>query len=130
MKGEVKIAKYVNVRVTLNKIIKVDSESESNVIQKAKEKFYENELNSEYLDARKVMFEENKFVSLYAEELSSNLYNLYKENLTYDQVKENVESLFKVYGEFSECVLEETLNILADKYNLDLKNTVEKEMSI
>ena len=113
----------------MDKIIKVDSDNELNAYEQAQEEFYGNELESEYLNSREVTFEENKFITLYAETISNRLYNLYKDELGYNDVKEEIETLLGK-SEFSDFVQEETLNILNDKYNLNLKNFIEKEVSI
>ena len=72
------------------------------------------------MDARDVEFEEDKYILKLADEFA----NLFSKSLD-DLSKEYIESFIKVAiidGDKAQYIYEETINILKEKYNIDLDN--------
>ena len=111
------MSKYIEVNVTLNKIIKVDNDNLEQAMEIAKEQFSELELTSEWLDARNVTFTENKFI----EESVQTLARLYHKDFKDKDLKEFIDLCF-ADKDVKQYIYEETLDLLKSKYNVDVND--------
>ena len=115
------MAMYINVNSHLNRIIKVDTNNYDEAIQKARDEFSDLELSANWIDNRDVSFEENKTILPMAEllaELSSKSLNFNEEDLMM------LVTAFSKDNDTAKYVYEETMNILKEKYKLDIKNNI------
>lgn len=111
------MSKYIEVNISLNKIIKVDNDNLEQAIEIAKEQFSELELTSEWLDARNVTFTENKFI----EESVETLARLYHKDFKSKDLRELIDMCF-VDKDLKQYIYEETLDLLKNKYNVDIND--------
>lgn len=69
------MAKYIDVKVSLEKTIKVDNDNLEEALKIAENQFPDLELTSEWLDAREVTFKENLIIGLSAEKFAELYHN-------------------------------------------------------
>ena len=110
------MAKYIEVNVKLNKIIKVDNDNLEQALEIAKDQFQELELTSEWLDARDVTFSENQFIQKSVESIAK----LFHEDFKINDLREFVDMIISD-KDTKEYIYEETLDLLKNKYNIDIK---------
>ena len=111
------MSRYINVEVSLKKTMKIDNDDLNEALEIAKDQFSELELTSEWLDARDVSFEENIFISQSANKLAE----LFHNDFDMESLNDFLDIVF-IDKDVRNYVYEETLSILKDKYNLDVKD--------
>ena len=97
--------------------MKIDNDDLNEALEIAKDQFSELELTSEWLDARDVSFEENIFISQSANKLAE----LFHNDFDMESLNDFLDIVF-IDKDVRNYVYEETLSILKDKYNLDVKD--------
>lgn len=97
--------------------MKVDSDDLNQAIDIAKRDFADLELTQEWLDAREVSFKENPIVKVASEKWAE----LFHDNFD-DEVLEDCIDLFLGGEEIRNYVYNETLEILKNKYHVDISN--------
>lgn len=100
----------------LDKIIPVDEEDIEIAKNKASEIFYNNELNSEYLDSRNVTFEEILSINENAIMMAKAMFDAFGNNLSKEEIKKYFYNLWKD-SEYSSYVFDEMIKKLEEKYD-------------
>ena len=114
---ELSISKYIRVKSSLNKIIKIDSDNIDEAIEIAKDDFSELELTSEWLNDREVTFEEEKNITKLGKELAK-LYSTRSDRYeSFDDIKKFIDMVFKDPN-IADYVYEETIISLKEDYNI------------
>lgn len=108
------MAKYIDVKVSLEKTIKVDNDNLEEALKIAENQFPDLELTSEWLNAREVTFKENLIIGLSAEKLAE----LYHNNFDKKDLEELLDLIFG-NTDIKECIYNETISILKNKYHMD-----------
>ena len=103
----------------LEKTMKIDTDDLVKAIEIAQEQLPELELTSEWLDARDISFNEDKFIISTAQSLAK----LYHENFDDDNLRDFINTIFR-NNEEKEYIYEETLKILETQYNVDINNNL------
>lgn len=116
----IKITKYIQVKVNLEKIIPVEEDDLNKALEKAKEIFYEKELTSEYLNSRDVNFSEFTNIKTYSKMLADIITAKYGTNLTEEQVQEHFYSAWN-RDEYTDFMYDEVLKILEKDYDMSFK---------
>lgn len=111
------MAKYIDVKITLEKTIKVDSNNLQEALQIAEDEYPDLELTPEWLDARDVTINENPIISSVAERLASLSY----ENFDKKSIDETLDIMFG-NSEIKVYIYDEALEILKNKYHVDFTN--------
>ncbi len=106
------MAKYIDVKVSLEKTIKIDNDNLDEALKIAENQFPDLELTPEWLDAREVTFSENTIINLSAEKFAE----LYHNNFNEKDFKELLNLIFG-NAEIKECIYNETIDILKNKYH-------------
>lgn len=106
------MSKYIDVKISLEKTIKIDSNSLDDALKIAKDQFSELELTSDWLNAREVTFTENKIIEMSAKKFAELYYNNFDEK----DFKELLDILF-IDIDIKENIYNETINILKTKYH-------------
>lgn len=110
-------SKYIRVKSSLNKIIKIDSDNLDEAIEIAKEDFSELELTSEWLNDREVTFEEEKNITKLGKELAK-LYSTRSDRYeSFDDIKKFADMVFK-NPNIADYVYEEIILSLKEDYNI------------
>ena len=116
-KEELSISRYIRVKSSLNKIIKIDSDNIDEAIEIAKDDFSELELTSEWLNDREVTFEEEKNITKLGKELAK-LYSTRSDRYeSFDDIKKFIDMVFKDPN-IADYVYEETIISLKEDYNI------------
>ena len=116
------MAKYIHVVSNLDKIIKVDVDDTNKALEIAKEQFSELELTDEWLNARSVDFEEDRFIMESAEAIAKLYSTQVVDKLDKKEIKDFID--IALIGDIKEYVYDETIDILENKYHkefMDIK---------
>jgi len=111
------MAKYIDVKITLEKTMKVDNDDLSEALGIAEREYPDLELTPEWLDARDVTISENPIISSVAERLASLSY----ENFDKKSIDETLDLMFGK-SEIKDYIYEEAIEILKNKYHVDFTN--------
>lgn len=112
---EVKMAKYIDVKITLEKTMKIDNDNLDEAIEIAKSEYPDLELTPEWLDARDVTISENPIISSVAERLASLSY----ENFDKKSIDETLDIMFGK-SEIRDYIYDEAMEILKNKFHIDI----------
>ncbi len=104
-------------RVSLEKIMKLDTDNSEKAIEMAQDDFPYLEQTAEWLNEREVTFKENTFISRSAEKLAE----LYHKNFNMKDFKELLDIAFGS-TEIRNFIYDETLCILENKYGVLVKS--------
>lgn len=113
------MAKYIDVKVLLEKTIRIDNDNLQEALEIVKKQFPDLELTAEWLDSREVTFKENILINSSAEKLAELCHNDF--NIEY--LKDILDMLLDE-DEAKDYIYNETINILKNKYyksDLDIK---------
>lgn len=110
------MAKYIDVDVSLKKIIRVDSDNLHQALKIAEEEFYKSETPKKLLDDIKVTFKENKIIGVQTKTIAKLFQN--KDEFNKDLLLEFLD-LLHFPDDIKEIIYEETLDILKKDYHFD-----------
>ena len=109
------MAKYIDVEVSLKKIIKVDTDDVDKAMSIAQDEFPDLELTEEWLNDRDVKFKENLIITNSANKIAE----LFKDNYTNEYLNDFLDVAFGK-SDIRNYVYEEILDVLKNKYNVDI----------
>lgn len=111
------ISKYIKIKSSISKIIKVDSDNIKEAFEKVKEDFGYLEQTDEWLNSREVSFEEEKNIEKLGKELAK-LYSTRSDKYeSFDDIKKFTDMVFRD-DDVSNYVYEETIKSLQEDYNI------------
>ena len=110
------MSKYIDIEISLKKTIKIDNDNIHKALEIAKDNLAELEMTSDWLNSRNVTFKENLLITPSAETIAK----LYSEKFNLRDLKEFINMVFN--NEVAEHILSETLDILKNKYKIDIEN--------
>ncbi len=111
------MAKYIDVDISLKKTIKVDCDNSTEAIEIAKNQLSDLEMSDDWLNARIVTFKENKFIESSAKKIAE----LYHDNFDSSKLQEFLDITF-MDQDVRELISKETLDILQNKYKIDINS--------
>lgn len=116
------MAKYIDVKIVLEKTMKIDTDDLNEAIKIAEESYPDLELTPEWLDARDVSLSENSIIGVCANRLADLSYNNFDKKLI-------DETLGIMFGdsEIKDYVYNEALEILRNKYHVDINDIIIQE---
>lgn len=109
------MAKYINVKVSLDKIIKVDTNNSEEAFETAKNIFSQLEKTPDWLSSREITFEEDNTIHEMAERKAESLYDNYKGEPTLHDIELLVNIMYGVDTDTSIYVYDEIVDILKIK---------------
>lgn len=111
------MAKYIDVKIVLEKTMKVDTNNLDEALKTAKENYPDLELTPEWLDAREVIIRENPIIEVSANRLADLSYKNFDKKL----IDETLDIMFGD-NEIKDYVYNEAIEILKNKYHIDIKD--------
>lgn len=108
------MAKYIDVKITLEKTMKVDNDNLEEALEIARNEYPDLELTPEWLDARNVELKENVVIRTSAERLA----DLYHAEFNREDIEDTLDILFGK-SEIRDYIYNETIDILKNKYHLE-----------
>ncbi len=111
------MAKYIDVKIVLEKTMKIDTDNLDEALKIAEEDYPDLELTPEWLDARDVSISENPIIEVCANRLADLSYNNFDKKL----IDESLDIMFGD-SEIKDYVYNEALDILKEKYHLDFSD--------
>lgn len=120
------MAKYIDVKIVLEKTMKIDTDDLNEAIKIAEESYPDLELTPEWLDARDVSLSENSIIGVCANRLADLSYNNFDKKL----IDETLGIIF-CDSEIKDYVYNEALEILRNKYHVDINDiSIQEEQFI
>lgn len=120
------MAKYIDVKIVLEKTMKIDTDNLDEALKIAEEEYPDLELTPEWLDARDVSISENPIIEVCANRLADLSYNNFDKKL----IDESLDIMFGD-SEIKDYVYNEALDILKEKYHLDFSDiSIQEEQFI
>ena len=114
-KGGNKIAKYIDVKIMLEKTIKVDTDDLVDALKIAKSEYPNLELTQEWLNARNVTIGENPII----DGASHYLAELCHEDFDKESLNDILDIIYG-HNEIRDYIYNETMEILKDKYHVNI----------
>ena len=111
------MSKFINVKINLNKIVKVDADSTKEAISMVENELPDLELTNEWLNSREVTIKENNVIQRTAEQIAE-LYSKNPKDFTEKELDKFLSLLFD--GDEKNYIYEEVIDILKNKYKFDL----------
>ena len=111
------ITKYVNVNLSLSKIIPVEEDDSKKAIEKAKKIFISDPFNNDGMKVIDVDYNLNPLILYKAKMKASVFANICEDELTFEKLKEYFDKTMD-NSLFSKYVFDETLKILESEYNI------------
>ncbi len=110
------MAKYIDIDISIKKTIKIETDDLNTALKKAEEILPELEMSSDWLNSRNVSIKENPIIS----KSSNYIASLLKDNFSTDTLETILDAFVK--DELKDYIKEEILNILKNKYQIDIEN--------